>query len=137
MTKETKTAHNDTKIALTAGCQTNCRPSATPPQGEDLEVTSSYHCEPPSVLSLLHACPDLFHFEKSQAHHITELLPRGCSRNGALADTLCRSKATHRDKHQMSGMPRASHSCRISSGQMLACISPMWALWSITIHRRL
>ena len=38
---------------------------------------------------------------------------------------------------QMSGMPFCSHSSRMSSGQMLAWISPMCPLWSRTMHRRL
>ena len=38
---------------------------------------------------------------------------------------------------QISGIPASRHSCLMLSGQMLACISPMCALWSITMQRRL
>jgi len=37
----------------------------------------------------------------------------------------------------ISGMPSSSHSRHISSGQMLAWISPIWALCSISMQRRL
>lgn len=40
-------------------------------------------------------------------------------------------------KNYISCKPMSAHSRRISSGQMLACISPMWALWSSTMHKRL
>ena len=43
-------------------------------------------------------------------------------------------KPPHR---QISVMPISAHSLRMSSGQMLACISPICALCSITMHRRL
>ena len=38
---------------------------------------------------------------------------------------------------QISGIPASRHSCLMLSGQMLACISPLCALWSITMQRRL
>lgn len=59
------------------------------------------------------------------------------SRKGA--ERLVQRPCTNPEKptNQMSGIPAASHSARISSDQMLAWISPMCPLWSNTMHRRL